>query len=64
MIGGAVSLWAVRFAEVLLFGLEPYDPVTFVTAAGILAAVGILAAWLPARRASRIDPKTALMNDW
>jgi ABC-type lipoprotein release transport system permease subunit len=46
----------------LLYGLEPRDPVTLVGAAGILAAVGAFAGWLPAWRASRIDPAEVLRD--
>jgi ABC-type antimicrobial peptide transport system permease subunit len=46
--------------EALLFQLEPRDPVTFGSAAAVLVAVGALAAWLPAHRAARLDPMTAL----
>ena len=59
-LGLAGSLWAARLVEALLFHLEPRDPVTFGGAAAVLVAVGILAAWLPARRAARLDPVTAL----
>jgi ABC-type antimicrobial peptide transport system permease subunit len=55
-IGAALSYWVSRFVGSLVFGLEPRDPVTFIGAIVVLAAVGALAAWLPARRASRIDP--------
>jgi ABC-type antimicrobial peptide transport system permease subunit len=44
----------------LLFQLEPRDPVTFGVAAAVLVAVGVLAAWLPARRAARLDPVAVL----
>src|SRR6185436_3583518 len=54
------SLWAARFVEVLLFHLEARDPVTFAGAAAVLVAVGGLAAWIPARRAARLDPATVL----
>jgi predicted permease len=54
------SLWAVRFLEALLFHLEPRDPMTFAGAAALLVAVGVLAAWLPAHRAARLDPVTVL----
>jgi ABC-type antimicrobial peptide transport system permease subunit len=60
IIGAALSLWLTRYAESLLFGLEPRDPWTFAMAAAVLAAVALLAAWLPARRATRIDPMTVL----
>jgi ABC-type antimicrobial peptide transport system permease subunit len=58
--GVLVSLWVARFAEALLFGLTPRDPATLGAAALILAAVGALGGWIPARRASRIDPAQVL----
>jgi ABC-type antimicrobial peptide transport system permease subunit len=58
--GAAASLWLARFVAPLLYGLQPRDPVTLLAAALTLAAVGALAAWLPARRASRIDPAVVL----
>jgi predicted permease len=58
--GGAASLWAARFASSLLYGLQARDPVTLAAAAAVLLAVGALAGWLPARRASRIDPARVL----
>jgi predicted permease len=60
VIGSAASLWMARFVGSLLFGLETNDPVTLIGAAGALLAVGLLAAGLPARRASRIDPAQVL----
>jgi ABC-type antimicrobial peptide transport system permease subunit len=60
VLGAAMSLWAVRFATPLLFGLQPRDPMTLAGAAVILAAIGAIAGWLPARRASRIDPARVL----
>ena len=56
----AGSLWAARFVEALLFHLEARDPVTFAGAAAVLVVVGILAAWMPARHAARLDPATVL----
>ena len=58
--GLAVSWWASRFLATLLFGLGPRDPATFVSAAALLVGVGLLAGWLPARRAARIDPVRVL----
>jgi hypothetical protein len=58
--GLAGSLWAARFVEALLFDVEPRDPVTFAGASAVLVAVGVVAAWLPARRAARLDPATVL----
>jgi putative ABC transport system permease protein len=59
-LGAALSLWASRFIGTLLYGVEARDPMTFVGAALTLGAVGALAAWLPARRAARIDPARVL----
>ena len=60
VIGGAVSLWAAKFLGTLLFGLSPRDPATLAGAALTLVAVGLVTAWFPARRASRIDPTEVL----
>ena len=60
LIGAVGSIWASRFVAALLYGLEPYDPVTLVSSAAVLVAVGALAGWLPAYRASRIDPAEVL----
>ena len=62
MVGAAVSVWASKFVETLLYGLEPRDPATLAGAAVLLAAVGGLSGWLPAYRASRIDPAQVLRN--
>jgi len=58
--GAALSAWAATFTKALLYDVQPRDPVTFAAAALTLIAVAILAAWLPARRASRIDPVAVL----
>jgi putative ABC transport system permease protein len=63
LLGVAGSLWAARFVEALLFQLAPRDPATFGGAAVVLIAVGVVAAWLPAHRAARIDPVAALRID-
>jgi putative ABC transport system permease protein len=54
--GALVSLWASRYVGSMLYGLDARDPLTFAGAAVTLALVGAVAAWLPARRATRIDP--------
>jgi ABC-type antimicrobial peptide transport system permease subunit len=62
VIGGGVSLWAARYVGSLLYGLEPRDPATFVGAALVMSAIGVVAAWLSARRAARIDPARVLRD--
>jgi ABC-type antimicrobial peptide transport system permease subunit len=59
-IGLAGSWWAARFVAPLLFQIEARDPMTFSGTAAVLVAVGVLAAWVPARRAARLDPATVL----
>jgi putative ABC transport system permease protein len=58
--GLAVAFFATRVIASFLFETTPTDPVTFVTGAVMLLAAALLAAWLPARRAARIDPVVAL----
>ena len=60
VVGAGIAVWASKFATALLYGVEPRDPATLVGAAVTLAAVGALAGWLPAYRASRIDPAEVL----
>jgi predicted permease len=57
-LAGAAGL--TRLLRGLLFGVTPLDPVTFVAAVALLAVVGLAACWLPARRASKVDPLVAL----
>jgi putative ABC transport system permease protein len=59
-LGLAGSLWAAQFVGPLLFQVEARDPATFAGAVGVLVASGVLAAWLPARRAARLDPAAVL----
>jgi ABC-type antimicrobial peptide transport system permease subunit len=61
---GAVAAFGVgRLIASLLFGTEPTDPVTFMGMVLLLGAVALLAGYLPARRASRIDPMIALRTN-
>jgi putative ABC transport system permease protein len=62
LVGAGLSVWAAKFVETLLYGLEPRDPVTLAGAAFVLSAVGAAAGWLPAYRASRIDPAEVLRD--
>jgi ABC-type antimicrobial peptide transport system permease subunit len=58
---GAVTL--TRFLSAYLFGISPFDPITFVVVAVVLAGVAMMANAVPARRASRVDPIIALRAD-
>jgi len=49
-----------RVARTMLFGVAPQDPVTLMAAVGVILTVVVAASWLPARRASRIDPGRAM----
>jgi len=62
-IGLAASLLAARFLTTLLFGVGAFDPAAMIGAALVLGITAWLAAWLPARRASRVDPLAALRAD-
>ena len=62
-VGVALAAWASRFVTTLLYGLEPGDPATLLSSAASLAAIGAAAGWLPANRASRLDP-TKVLRDY
>jgi predicted permease len=59
-LGIAASLAAMPLLRALLFGVTPGDALTYVVVVLVLGAAGIVAAWLPARRAARVDPVIAL----
>ena len=61
-VGAVACLWMSGSIASLLYGVEPRDVATMASAAGILALIGLVAAWIPARRASRINPVEALRN--
>jgi putative ABC transport system permease protein len=60
LIGVVLSLAAGRFISTLLFGVRATDPLTFSAVAAALLATAVFAAWIPARRATRVDPMIAL----
>ena len=61
--GGAASVAATRLITSRLYGLSPNDPATFTVAIICLTLIAALAAWLPAYRASRVDPLVALRQE-
>jgi putative ABC transport system permease protein len=59
-IGLAGSFWVAKLLRGMLFEVPGFDPLAWVLALIILLSVAALAAWIPARRASRVDPMVAL----
>jgi putative ABC transport system permease protein len=60
--GAIMAWWSVRFVEGFLFGVTVRDPLTFVGSLFVLLAAATVAAWVPARAATRIDPAVALRD--
>jgi predicted permease len=56
VLGVGGTLFAARVIRGLLFGVAPHDPITLIGVAVVMAMIGIVACWIPARRAARIDP--------
>ncbi|HET6976345.1 MAG TPA: ABC transporter permease [Pyrinomonadaceae bacterium] len=63
VVGLGVGYWLTQFLRTVLFGLEPADPIAMVSAALVLMTVALIAAFIPALRASRIDPVQALRSE-
>ena len=63
VVGLAMALGAGRLLERILYGVKPSDPVTFAIVFAIMLGVGAAATFLPARRATRIDPMQALRQE-
>ena len=63
IVGLAGAAGVTRVLERFLFGVTPTDPIAFAIVTLLLMAVGLMAAWLPARRATRIDPCAALRGE-
>jgi ABC-type antimicrobial peptide transport system permease subunit len=63
LAGLAGGLYFARFVQTLLFEIEPASPASLTLPVVCLAAVAVIAAWSPARRATRVDPAEALRAD-
>jgi len=63
LLGLPATMAATRLVGAQLFGLTPSDPPTFITAILAISMVALLAAYFPARRASRVDPMVALRDE-
>jgi ABC-type antimicrobial peptide transport system permease subunit len=62
-IGLTVAWWASQGIATILFDVRPGDPVVYATVAAVMAAVGLMAALVPARRAARVDPRLVLRSE-
>ena len=62
-LGLGAAWWLGRYVQSQLYGVTPADPATIALAAAALASVGVIAALVPARRASRVSPMSALRDD-
>jgi ABC-type antimicrobial peptide transport system permease subunit len=61
--GLALSLFLARLVKSMLYGLQSFDPVSLIAAAALLITVSLVAGWVPAMRASRLQPMEALRHD-
>jgi predicted permease len=62
-VGVVVALGVMRLIAALLFGVTPFDPLTYVAVIIVLGSVALLATWLPARQASLVDPAISLRSE-
>ena len=62
-IGSVLSLLVARFLKSQLLGVEPSDPLTIITVVSLLIVVALVASFIPARRAMKVDPLVALRHE-
>jgi putative ABC transport system permease protein len=62
VLGVVGAFFAARVIQGLLFGVAPHDPITLIGVAIVMGAIGIVACWIPARRAARIDPAITMRS--
>jgi ABC-type lipoprotein release transport system permease subunit len=60
VLGLPAALVLAKFSSSFLYGIRPHDLVTFLTVPLLLLGIALMACWIPARRAARVDPQSAL----
>jgi ABC-type antimicrobial peptide transport system permease subunit len=67
IVGVAIAMPVIlalsRVMQSVVYGIKPHDPITMISAAVLMVAVSALAAWIPARRAAKVDPMVALRHE-
>jgi putative ABC transport system permease protein len=63
LAGGLIAAWGVRFVQAHLYETTAYDPAVWMTTVGVMLVTTMFGAWIPARRASRVDPVEALREN-
>jgi predicted permease len=63
VLGVGLALWATKWVKPLLYEVSPRDPAIYTLVSAVLVAVAIMASWVPARRATKVDPNVALRAD-